>query len=335
MRRIKFLVYGVGPIGSLIAKYALERPWMEAVGAVDIDPGKVGRDLGDVVGLGRSVGVRVEKDGGRVLRESRPDVVLHATRSYLDQVYPQLEEALTVGANIISTCETLSYPYYRYPELARKLDEEAKEAGSTVLGAGVNPGFLLDLLPAVMTTPCLKVEKIIARRVAEASKRRLSFRKKIGLGMEPKEFEEKLRRGELTAHVGFAESVYLIADALGVKLERVEEGQKPLIAGKRLELGGVKVDGGKVRGVYGYGSGYLEGREVIRVEFTAAAGVEEEYEEIVVKGEPGVRWRNVGGTPGDAATAAVVLNLVPAVLEAGPGLTLVTRIRPPACQLLR
>lgn len=333
MKNVRFAVYGIGPIGSLIARYGLERSWMELVGAFDIDPLKVGRDVGEVIGLSEKIGVTVQRPSLDILRSVKPDIVLHATGSYLDRIYSQIIDAVEIGADIISTCETLSYPYYRYPEPARKLDEEAKKNDSTILGAGVNPGFLLDLLPAVMTTPCLKVEKVIARRFLDASKRRESFRKKIGLGLDKTLFDEKIKSGEITGHVGYAESVCLIADALRLRLDTIKEHQEAIIAEREIEVGDIKIDSGRVQGVRGYGVGLRDGKEIVEIEFTAAVGVEEEFEEIVIEGLPRIAWRSLGGTPGDLATVAVVLNYVPIVLESDPGLKIITQLKPPSFRI--
>jgi 4-hydroxy-tetrahydrodipicolinate reductase len=330
MERVRFAVYGVGPVGSLITRYGLEKDWMEIVGAFDIDPLKIGRDVGEVIGLSEKIGVVVEKPSIDVLRTVKPDIVLHATGSFLDKVYEQILDAVRAGSDIISTCETLSYPYYRYPELASRLDLEAKKNNSTILGVGINPGFLLDLLPAVLTTSCIKVGKVTARRVIDASKRRESFRKKIGLGLDQVTFNEKIERGELTAHVGYADSVYLLADALKLKLDSVYEKQDAIIADREIKIEDIVIQHGRVRGIRGYGIGLIRGKEVIRVEFTAVAGAEEEFEEIIIEGAPRIAWRSIGGTPGDTATSAVVLNYVPIVLDSDPGLAIVTRLRSPS-----
>ncbi|MEM1584111.1 MAG: dihydrodipicolinate reductase [Nitrososphaerota archaeon] len=334
MENVRFAVYGVGPIGSLVARYGLERKWMELVAAFDIDPVKIGRDIGELVGLDERIGVVVQKPSLDILRSVRPDVVLHATGSFLDRIYEQILESVKAGSDVISTCETLSYPYYRYSELANILDLEAKKNNSTILGVGVNPGFLLDLLPAILTTPCLRVEKVIARRIIDASKRRESFRRKIGLGLDKKIFDEKIKNGEITAHVGYAESICLIADALGLKLDFIEERQEAVIAEREVMVGGIKIDAGRVRGVRGYGAGIKNDKEILKIEFTAAVGVEEEFEEIIIEGVPRIVWRSVGGTPGDLATAAVVLNYVPIVLKAEPGVATVNKLRPPSYSMV-
>jgi Uncharacterized conserved protein related to dihydrodipicolinate reductase len=223
---IRAVVYGVGPIGQLIARVALEKGF-DVVGAIDIDPQKVGKDLGEVLGLGKTLGIKVESDADKVLRDSNPDVVLHSTGSFFDKVYPQIMRAVRVGADVVSTCETLAWPWYRYPDLAELVDNYARNYGSTVLGAGVNPGFVFDVLPAVLSTILTRLEKITVTRSLDASKRRYSFQKKIGLGMTPTQFREALGRGEITAHVGFAESVLLMASMMGLSWIGLRRGRRP------------------------------------------------------------------------------------------------------------
>ena len=314
---IRAVVYGVGPIGQLIARVALEKGF-DVVGAIDIDPQKVGKDLGEVLGLGKTLGIKVESDADKVLRDSNPDVVLHSTGSFFDKVYPQIMRAVRVGADVVSTCETLAWPWYRYPDLAELVDNYARNYGSTVLGAGVNPGFVFDVLPAVLSTTLTRLEKITVTRSLDASKRRYSFQKKIGLGMTPTQFREALGRGEITAHVGFAESVLLMASIMGLRLDRVEEGQEAIIADKRYETQYFRIEEGQVRGVVGHGSGFIGDKEVIRVELRACVECED-FEEVRLMGEPSITWRSTG-TSGDPATAAVIVNLAPRVLNARPGL---------------
>ena len=314
---IRAVVYGVGPIGQLIARVALEKGF-DVVGAIDIDPQKVGKDLGEVLGLDKTLGIKVESDADKVLRDSNPDVVLHSTGSFFDKVYPQIMRAVRVGADVVSTCETLAWPWYRYPDLAELVDNYARNYGSTVLGAGVNPGFVFDVLPAVLSTTLTRLEKITVTRSLDASKRRYSFQKKIGLGMTPTQFREALGRGEITAHVGFAESVLLMASMMGLRLDRVEEGQEAIIADRHYETQYFRIEEGQVRGVVGHGSGFIGDKEVIRVELRACVECED-FEEVRLMGEPSIIWRSTG-TSGDPATAAVIVNLAPRVLNARPGL---------------
>jgi len=316
-------IYGFGAIGRLIARSAFDRG-LDVSAVVDINPELVGRDIGEILGLDERVGVRASSDP-RVLRGV--DVVLHATGSYLDRVYGQLVKSIEAGADVVSTCETLAYPYYRYPSLARKLDARARSRGVTVIGTGINPGFLLDTLVVAVATPLGAVSRVHAVRSLDAAKRRLPFQKKIGVGLEPGVARDLLERGEITGHVGYAESVLLIADAASLELSRVDEGQDIVVADKPVESHGVRIDKGLNLGLTGYGAGFKGDKEVIRVEFKAFVGASE-YERIVVEGpEDSVEWRSTG-TPGDAGTASVVLSVAEAITSQAPGLALMTDLVP-------
>ncbi|MCD6235794.1 MAG: dihydrodipicolinate reductase, partial [Thaumarchaeota archaeon] len=290
----------------------------------DINPQIIGEDVGEVVGLER-IGVKVTANVEEALKSS--EIVLHATSSYLPQVYPQLLEAVKLGKSVVSTCETLSYPFHRYPVLARKLDEAARTYGVSVIGTGINPGFLLDTLASVLAASVPTIKKIRARRSLDAAKRRSSFIKKIGVGLDPSEYGEKLKRGEYSGHVGYAESVYLIADAAGLNPSKVVEGQEPVIAEERVESGGIIVEAGKVSGIRGFGAGFVGDEERIRVEFEASVGAEE-YEEIIVEGgDYSVKWRS-SGTPGDLGTASIVLSVAERLEYAPYGLLTMSDLLP-------
>mgnify|MGYP000511552917 CR=1 FL=1 len=325
---IRIAIYGLGSIGSLIAKHAITKPGIKLVGGIDISTDKVGRDIGEVVGLGKSLDMPVVHDDNamEVLREA--DVVLHSTSTHLDKIYPQLVKCIKAGADIISTSETLAYPWYRYPELAFLIDEAAKKQNVTVLGTGVNPGFIFDALPAFLSSVCVDVRRIHVVRSIDASKRRYSFQKKYGLSMTVQEFQDKISRGEITAHVGYAESIMLTSCMLGLKVDRVEEGQEPIVADKYMETQYFKIQPGQVCGVRGYGVGYVEGREFIRLELYASVG-REDYDEVIIDGEPKLKWRNEYGTAGDIATAAMIINMIPRVYKAPPGLITMKNILTP------
>jgi len=308
-------VYGFGSIGRLIARVALERGF-NLVGVIDIDPSLVGRDVGEILGLGERLGVRVSSSVGDL---KGSDVVFHATGSYLDRVYSQILSVVELGSDVISTCETLAYPYYRYPVLARVIDERARSRNVAVLGTGINPGFLLDTLAITLSASLPFVRRVHAIRSLDAAKRREPFRRKIGVGEDPEVVEAKLRSGELTGHVGYAESVMLVAEALGVNPTRVLERQELVVAGEDVEWGGLKIRRGLNRGIKGYGVGYVGEREVIRVELHAYVGAPE-FEEVTVEGpDYTITWRS-SGTPGDMGTAAVIVNIAEGIQNYGPGL---------------
>ncbi|MEM1916218.1 MAG: dihydrodipicolinate reductase [Ignisphaera sp.] len=315
-------IYGFGSIGRLVAREAIERGY-EIAGVVDIDRALIGRDIGEILGIG-SIGLEVSDD---ISVLSDADVVVHATGSYLDKVYNQIVSVLDMGIDVVSTCETLAYPYYRYPVLAVKLNEIALDQGVSVLGTGVNPGFLLDTLATVLASSVTQVKSIRVVRSVDASKRRESFKKKIGIGMDFRVVEDMMKRGELSGHVGYAESVYLIAHAGDLQLTKVLEEQKPLVAEETIEWMGLRIEKGFCRGIRGTGIGYVYDKEVIRIEFYAYVGAPE-YEEITIVGKNySVTWRS-SGTPGDQGTVAVVLNIAEKIKKLPPGLHLMTDLIP-------
>ncbi|MEM1696817.1 MAG: dihydrodipicolinate reductase [Desulfurococcaceae archaeon] len=319
---MKLGIYGFGSIGRLLAKVSMLRGH-EITGVVDIDERIVGVDIGELLGAGK-YGVNVSRDV-RSLRES--DVVLHATGSYLDEVYEQIVRVAEMGISVVSTCETLAFPYYRYPVLARKIDEIARDYGVVVVGTGINPGFLLDTLVAVLSSTVPAVKRVIAVRSLDAAKRREPFRRKIGVGEDPRVVKEMLEKKQITGHVGYAESVYLIASAGDLELTHVVEHQEPVPAEETVESAGVRVEKGLNKGIRGYGVGYLGNREVIRVEFHAYVGAPE-HDEITIVGEDyGLTWRSTG-TPGDMGTASVVVSVAEKVLWFPPGLRLMTELIP-------
>ncbi|RLI88525.1 MAG: dihydrodipicolinate reductase [Archaeoglobales archaeon] len=301
---VKAVIYGFGQIGRILAKAAYDRG-IEIVGAVDVNPELIGKNIGKLLGLDVDAEVKNSLD-------FEGDIVFLTTGSYLDSVFPQIKKCVEKGFNVISTCETLSYPEYRYPKLAKEIDALAKENGVTVLGTGINPGFLLDTLLIVLSATSVKIERIKAVRSADALKRRTAFQKKVGVGMDVKEVKRKLESGEITGHVGYAESVMLVCEAMGLKPDDVKEGQE-IVAAE-----GNEVLAGKVRGLKGYGYALKEGEEKVRIEFHAYAGAEE-YEEIVIEGDNPVTWRSTG-TRGDLGTAAVIVNLAEAVIDYRSGL---------------
>ena len=323
MNAIKVIVFGVGAVGRRIAKFLLEKEGVEIVGAIDIAKDKVGRDLGEVIGVKKRLGVVVSDDADAVLSRAKADVMLHATSSFLRQVYPQIAKALEHGVNVISTCEELSYPYIVDADLARKLDELAKEHGATVLGTGVNPGFVMDTLPITLTGACQRVEAIEVTRSLDAANRRVPFQKKIGAGLTPEELKDKLERREITAHVGLEQSMNLIASALGWKLERIEIADvEPVIAERRVASkveGGVTVEPGQVAGLKQSGWAVKDGRRVITLNLYMYMGAEE-YELYTIKGVPTINMKNTPCMHGDISTVAMIINSIPKVINAPPGL---------------
>jgi 4-hydroxy-tetrahydrodipicolinate reductase len=330
---IKVVVYGIGPIGERIAKVVLEKKGMKIVGAVDIAKEKVGRDLGDVIKIDRKLGVTVTDDPDSLFAKITADVALIATTSYVRTVYSQVVKSIEAGMNVVSTCEQLAYPWLTEPQLASQIDGLAKRHGVTVLSTGINPGYFMDTLPLVLTGLCRKVERIEASRAITTGLRRSSFQRKIGTGMSPEEFKKKIERGEITGHVGFRESVALTAAALGWELDEIEElPPEPVIAEKEVKTTYTTVKPGQMLGYTAVARGVMDGREVITYKLIMHAGVEEGYEEYIIEGTPSIRVK-MSKFLGDWETAHMVVNMIPKVINAKPGLMTMKDL-PPPCALL-
>ena len=319
MRSVKVVHYGIGPIGAGLVKYVLQKEGVKIVGAVDIDKSKVGKDLGEVA-VGKKIGVKITDDAKGLLRRTKPDVVLHSTGSYLHNVKSQLFQIMDSGADVISTCEELSYPFLKHPDIAKALDRRARKKGVSVLGTGVNPGFVMDTLAITATGVCQDVKKISAFRIQDASVRRLPFQKKIGAGLTVEEFKAKVAEGTIR-HVGFAESIAMIAAAMGWKLDRIEESVQPKVAERPVASEHIKVEAGQAAGVDQNAWGIKNNEKVITLNLQAYLGCPDPKELIVIEGNPPIELTIKGGVHGDIATSAVVVNCIPRVINARPGLS--------------
>jgi 4-hydroxy-tetrahydrodipicolinate reductase len=225
------------------------------------------------------------------------------------------------GVNVVSTCEELSYPYLTQPQLAKELDTLAKKHDTTVLGTGINPGFLMDALVITLTAPCQKIEKIEATRVMNAATRRLPFQKKIGAGLTKEEFQQKIQHKEITGHVGLEQSIAMIADALAWKLDRiVAEPVEPVIARKPARSKDIKVETGNAAGLRQKAKGLIKNKEVIVLDFQAYIGAEEEYDAVTIKGVPPINQKITPCVHGDVGTTSMIVNAIPKVINAPAGL---------------
>jgi 2,4-diaminopentanoate dehydrogenase len=319
MPSIRVLHFGLGPIGAAVVRQAAARPGFRIVGAVDIDPAKVGRDLGEVAGVGRPLKVKVMPDARKAIKASKPDVVVLCTSSSLARVMPQIEGILKARVPIVSTTEELAYPVGRNMRHARRIHQLAKKAKAGVVATGVNPGFVMDALPIALTGVCERVDAIRVDRIQDARVRRLPFQQKIGAGLTRDQFQAKVDSGSVR-HVGLAESITMIADALGWKLDRVTDEIQPKMAAETVKSEFLTVSPGYVCGIIQDGVGYRDGRAVITLHMEAYLGAPESYDAVRIEGSPAITSKVAGGVHGDVATASIVVNTIPKVLSAPPGL---------------
>jgi 4-hydroxy-tetrahydrodipicolinate reductase len=319
MPKIRVMHFGLGPIGSAAAGLVAARPGFKIVGAIDIDPAKVGRDVGEVAGLEKRVGVKVSGDGAKALKATKPDIVVHCTSSSIRKVMPEIETILKSKTPIVSTTEELTYPGYTHIRQARQIHAWAKKAKVGILATGVNPGFAMDALPIVLTAVCERVDRVTVNRIQDARVRRLPFQQKIGAGLTTEQFQKKVEDGSVR-HVGLTESVAMIADALGWRLDRISDDIQPKIATVTMASEFLAVDPGYVCGIVQEGIGYRKGEPVIRLHMEAYLGAPETYDAVEIEGLPRLSMKLPGGIHGDIATASLVVNSIPKVLGATPGL---------------
>ncbi len=316
---IRVMHFGLGPIGVGILRQIATRKGLKPVGGIDIDPNKVGKDLGEIAGLDRKLGVKVSNDPVAAIKKAKPDIVVLCTMSSIRAVFPQIETILKLHVPIVSTAEELSYPYWSNKRIARKIDQMAKRAKVTVLGTGVNPGFAMDALPIMLTGVCERVDSVRVDRIQDAGSRRLPFQEKIGSGLTIEEFQARTDAGTVR-HVGLTESVAMIADALGWRLDKITDTIKPKVAEAEVSSQYLTIEPGFICGLTQDGIGYKGDQPLITLHMEAYLGAPESYDAVTIEGNPRLYSKVQGGIQGDIATASIVSNMIPKAVSAPPGL---------------
>ena len=326
---IRVVLVGLGPIGAAVARQIVERKGFRLVGAVDIDPLKLGQDAAKVIGLEKPLRVKVTNDIGKTIKSAKPHVAVLCTSSALKSVVGQFEDVLKHRVPIVTTTEEAAYPSRANRRLAARLDAAARKAKVAVLGTGVNPGFTMDALPIALTAVCERVTSIEVLRVQDARIRRLPFQQKIGAGLTREQFAHRVEAGTVR-HVGFTESIQMIADAMSWKLDRVTDEIEPKMADADVASDLLSVRAGQVCGLVQRGTGYINGEPRIRLRLEAYLGAPESYESVLIEGSPRIHSRIDGGVHGDIATASMAVNAIPAVMSASPGFRTMRDIRLPS-----
>ncbi len=324
---VKVVIWGFGAMGGGMAEVLLRKKGVEIVGVCDIHPDRVGRSIFDLLGLPRDgrPDVVVEGEISRVISKKSADVVLLATDSFTRNAFDKIKLIVELGINVVSTAEEMAYPKAKEPELAREIDRLARENGVSVLGTGINPGLIMDLLVILMTGACTDVDYVKAERVNSLSPFGPAVMEEQGVGITPSEFERLAASGHLAGHVGFNESVSMICDAIGWKLDKpVEQTMAPIVSKVLRKTRYAEVQPGNVAGCTMKGFGYVDGR--LAVEMIHPQQIEPELEGtntgdyVVIKGIPDINLSNKPEVPGGIGTIAMCVNMIPHVINARPGL---------------
>ncbi len=320
--KIKVMLWGLGAMGGGVASALLENPGTKIVAAVEKRPSASGQDLGRVLGK-PGIGVKITPDPAEAFR-FKPDIVILSTASFVKQVYPQIRVALEHDAHVITIAEEMAFPWVVSRELSNEIDQIAKQRGKTVLGTGINPGFVLDTLIIALTGVCAEVQHIHAKRVNDLAPFGRTVMQTQGVGATPQEFQEGLASGKIVGHVGFQQSLSLIGRALGWEIDEIVEDRQPIIAGAKRQTPHVSVAPGNVAGCSHTARAFSKGKELIFLEHPQQICPEIEGvktgDYITIRGNPPVNLAIVPEIPGGIGTIAIAVNMIPLVLAGPPGL---------------
>ena len=327
--KIKIAQFGLGPIGIETLKLAATKPWAEIIGGIDIDPEKVGKPLAEITGDTALRGAKVYRTLEDLCARETPDVIFHTAVSKIKSAFPQIEPMVRQGVSVVSSCEELLFPQLREPELAVKLDKACKDGNARVLGTGVNPGFVMDVVPVCLSGVCRSVKAVHVQRVVNASTRRGPLQKKIGSGLAPAEFERLFSEGN-AGHAGLKESAALLAHCLGWKLTELTETGKAMVANHDIRTRFVEVKKGQCCGLHQTAVGKVNGEIRLTLDLKMYLDAQNPHDACQIDGEPPLNLVLNGGVAGDVATIASLVNAAPRVLKAPPGLLLMTDIGVPS-----
>jgi hypothetical protein len=326
--KIRIAQFGLGPIGMETLKLAASKSWAEIVGGIDIDPQKTGKDLEELTQAKELRGKMVYHSLKELAAFKKPHVIFHTAVSKFKDAHGQIEPMARMGINVVSSCEELLFPQLRQPQLAGKLDRICKKSGARVIGTGVNPGFVMDLLPLCMTGVSREVRAVHVQRVVNASTRRAPLQRKIGSGLTPEEFRRLFKAGK-AGHAGLKESLALIAHCLGWKTGRIVETGDAVVAERDIQTQYLDVKQGQTCGLHQRAEGKVNGKVCLTLDLKMYLEAPEPHDAIQIEGEPPLDVVINRGVAGDHATVAALVNSAPRLLQAKPGLLLATDLAVP------
>lgn len=329
MQKIKVAQFGLGPIGIESLKLAASQSWLEIVGGVDIDPAKIGRSLADLTGVPALGNAQVYASLAELFAVVKPDVILHTAGSSAAASLAQLRPALEAGVSVASTCEELIFPALKTPEVTAEYDALCRRTGARVVGTGVNPGFVMDVLPITLTGVSRRVDSIYVERVVNAATRRQPLQAKIGSGQDPDAFRAKFAAGK-AGHAGFQQSLALLAHSMGWMLDKIEETCEPMIAPGPITTKFFTVAKGQTCGLHQRAIGTVAGEAKLILDLQMFLDAKNPHDTIVIAGDPALHLTLNGGVAGDSATVASLINIVPRLLAAPAGVRLMTELPVPA-----
>ena len=334
---VRVAVLGTGQMGSGMIQHLLQKPGIEIVGVYGKRSERAGTDVGTIVGLDRELGVKITNDLDSMLKAAQPHVVLQATCSKVVQAVNEIKSCLNNGIDVVSIAEEMAFPAYEAPELAEEIHALALKNHATVVGTGINPGFVLDLLVIALTGVCYDVESITATRINDLSPYGPSVMETQGVGMTREAFEAGVKDGSVVGHFGFPESISMIAKSLGWQIDRIEQERVPIISTVVRETEFVKIKPGLTAGCKHSAVGYMDGKPLITLIHPQQVHPHLENvktgDYIEIKGTPDINFSSGPEIPGGIGTIALAVNMIPRVINSSPGLKSMADLPVPAAMM--
>ncbi|MCK8059023.1 MULTISPECIES: 2,4-diaminopentanoate dehydrogenase [unclassified Fusibacter] len=325
-RNVRVAIWGFGAMGSGMAEMLLKKTGVEITAVCDRHEGRVGKDIHEVLGVERGdrAEVIINPNVEEVIKEGVCDVVLCATDSFTKSAFPRLKYCLEQKLNVISTAEEMAYPQAQNPELAAELDRIAKENGVSILGTGINPGLIMDLLVVILTGAMTELDHVKAERINSLSPFGHTVMEEQGVGLPKDEFMRRVEDGTMAGHVGFEESITMIGDAVGWKVEGIKTQMAPITTDVDRKSPHGFAAAGDVCGVNMTGQGYVDGKVLIdmyhpqQIEPEQVGVFTGDY--ITLQGKPEINMAIKPETEGGLGTIAMCVNMIPQIINANPGL---------------
>lgn len=324
MQNVKVIIWGLGAMGGGMADMILSKKGIEIVGVAGRGK-KIGTSMYDYIktekGDRPDILIQDPKD---IIKPGAADIVLLCTDSFTRNAFDKLKFILEQKLNVITSAEEMSYPAAREPELAGQLDEIAKANGVSVLGTGINPGHIMDTLVLLMTGCMVDVEHILSKRVNSLSPFGPTVMEEQGIGISVDEFEKRKADGTMSGHVGFAESVGLMAEGLGLKVNSFAQDMTPIVTDVDRKSPYGFAAAGSCAGVAMTADAVLSNGMKIRMEHPQQIEPEQvgvktgDY--VIIEGTPSVNMLNSPEVEGGLGTIAMCVNMIPQVINADPGL---------------
>lgn len=318
---MRVVLCGVGGVGRNVTRLLRARPGYRIAAACSRNPALAGRDVGELAG-GSPLGVAVSGDLQTALREPA-DLLLVATTSFLREVAGDVRRGVEHGLHVITTAEEAAFPWIIDAELAGRLDALARTRGVSVIGVGLNPGFIFDALLLTASGIAWDVRAIRIRRVVDVSRFSAAIQRRLGIGFTADRFAAGVAAGSITGHIGFPQSFHLAARCLDVRIDRIESGFEPLMADRRYDGQRLRVEPGTTAGFVQRYRAVSGGRPWMSAEFIAhvdppAAGYRP-ADSIHVDGYNALNLAIEPGCQPQLGTAAMIANVMPRLAEARPG----------------